>query len=237
MSLRDDVEVAARAAVWTDWKPRTAQSIPESGDIGLTNGDAVMLEGVWMYADLRDSSGLAQRLSAETAGTCIATYLRCASLIIRRFGGEIRSFDGDRVMAIFPLVNAAVSSALHIAGAVEEILRPKLELKFPALKASRGWYMEIGIGIDWGRAMVVRAGVRGSNDLVSIGAAPNVAAKLSDVKSAGKSIFITAPCYAVLRDEQRVSGSGDVMWKRIENQVVGGKSIEVYASGWYRKLR
>ena len=237
MSLKDDVSSAATTAIWTDWSPRESNSIPKSEDIGLTTGDAVGLNGVWLYADLRDSSGLAQRLPRETAATCISAYLRCTSHIIRHTGGAIRSFDGDRVMAIYKVVNTAVRTAQLIVGAVETILRPNLELRFPSLTGSNGWEMDVGIGIDWGEAMMIRGGVRGNNDLVSIGSAPNVAAKLGDVRSGGKSIFITAPCHSVLDDTQRYAPStGEDMWARVENQVVGGTTIVAYGSGWYKHL-
>lgn len=237
MGLRDEIDTASTTAIWTDWKPRKAGSVPHSQDVGLTTGDAIVIEGVWLYADLRDSSGLAHRFPREVAATCIGSYLRCTSHIIRHHGGEIRSFDGDRVMAIFQTVNTAVRCAQQIVGAVETMLRPKVELRFPSLKNSPGgWYMDAGVGVDWGGALMIRGGVRGNNDLASVGTAPNVAAKLSEMKSGGKSIFITAIAHTVLEAPQRYAGDGSDMWQQVGLLDVGGQNVSVYGSGWYKRL-
>jgi adenylate cyclase len=235
VGLADEIDTMATTAIWTDWKPRKSSTIPKTADIGLTTGDAVRVDATWLYADLRDSSGLVQRHSAEVAATCIGAFLRCASHIIRQRKGAIRSFDGDRVMGIFQTANSAVLAGQQICGAVEDVLRPSLNLRFPQLTKSGGWYADVGIGVAWGEALMVRGGVRGNNDLVSVGAAANIAAKLSDVRSGGKSIFITSLVHTVLDDAQRYANGVD-MWELVENQVVGGKVVSSYGSGWYKRL-
>src|ERR1700685_3548109 len=104
----------------------------------------------------------------------------------------MHSFDGDRVMAIFigsSKNTSAVRAAFSLNWAVKEVIRPKLRKKWPTSLAN--YTMHHGVGSDTGSALVVRGGVRNHNDLVSIGAAPNTAAKLSELRNS-PDIYITA---------------------------------------------
>lgn len=235
MGLRSTIDTDATTTIFTDWKIRDGRVVPESGDLGLIVNDAVKLDAAYLYADLRDSSRLAQMMEPIVAATAIRSYLQAASTIIKHHGGKIRSFDGDRVMGIYigdSKRNDAVTAAQHISWALEKVLRPKLELNFPGLK--KRWHMDQGIGIDCGETLLVRGGVRRNNDLVSIGSAPNVAAKLSDLKNAGKQIFVTSDVYHGLKSEQRDHITGGSMWEEMQAQVIGGRIVNVFCSAYHR---
>jgi hypothetical protein len=83
-------------------------------------------------------------------------------------GGDIRSFDGDRVMAVFlgnqKNTNAA-KSALKINWAVINVLRPKIHAKYPVL-ARDGFEIKHCVGIDRSDVLVARSGIRDHNDLI-----------------------------------------------------------------------
>jgi class 3 adenylate cyclase len=233
MGLKDEVETRATTTIFTDWKPRQGLVVPETEQVGLTTGDAVKLDAVYLYADMRDSSGLAQKLSPEVAGAAVRSYLEAATHIARHFGASIRSFDGDRVMAVFvgaEKCNSAVKAAQRISWAVEKVLRPKLYLRYR--EAEKMWYYDHGIGISAGTAMFIRGGVRNHNDLVAIGGAPNQAAKFSDIKSGGKQIFVSQLVYYSLLEPQKQTTLGTNMWERLPNEVVGGVSCPVYGSAY-----
>lgn len=237
MAFADDVREGVHSVLATSWNTRRGTVVPNTDDVTLSNG-AVNVSATYLYADLAGSSDLAQMAAADVVGKVIRTYLNAASRILRKFGGEIRSFDGDRVMAIFmgdDQGHNAVSAALGIHWAVHEVIRPQLEEKWPA--TLDGWQMKHGIGIDIGDAMIVRGGVRDNNDLISIGRAPNVAAKLSDLRE-GPSIYITRAVW----DEipygdcfvEKYDGTHD-MWPWGQTLTIGGEDIEVYGSRWMRR--
>lgn len=94
MSLKEEVETRATTTIFTDWKPRQGAAVPETDQVGLTTGDAVKLDAAYLYADMRDSSGLAQKLSPEIAGAAIRSYLEAATHIARHFGATIRALMG-----------------------------------------------------------------------------------------------------------------------------------------------
>jgi class 3 adenylate cyclase len=124
---------------------------------------------------MADSTGLAQRYKKFAVAKVIRCYLNAATRLIKARGGEIRSFDGDRVMGIFigdGQPSSAAKAALNLQWKVAEVLRPALKRKWPSFD----WTMRQGVGIDKGEATLVRGGVWGTNDIVSIGSAPNIAA-------------------------------------------------------------
>jgi adenylate cyclase len=109
------------------WDEREGRTVPDSDSVTLRNG-AVKLDAVFLYADLAGSSRLARVCQWQTTAKIIRAYLDVATRLIRAWGGEIRSFDGDRVMGVFigdtPNSNAA-NCAREIDYVVEKIIAPK----------------------------------------------------------------------------------------------------------------
>lgn len=140
--------------------------------------DGVYLDAAFLYADMADSTALVTNYSATFAAEVIKAFLVSACRLIRAKGGEIVSFDGDRVMAVFigdAKETRAVRSALAIDHVVSQVIRPT------AAKYHATYQLRHGVGIDSGRVLVARTGIRNDNDLVWVGRAANIAAKLSAV--------------------------------------------------------
>ncbi len=234
MSVADDVTTAVSDILKAAWSIRDGQVVPKTSDVVLKNG-AVRLEATYVFADLADSSGAAQKLKKTVTAKIIRCYLSAASRILRDRGGAIRSFDGDRVMAIFVGTSkntSAVRAALGISWALHEVIKPKLEQSWPTLPEF--WKPKHGIGIATGKALIVRGGVRDNSDLVSIGDAPNVAAKLSELRGY-RSIYITNAVYNNMHESVKTSEKGESMWTTANNQTIGGKVFGVKASSWQWK--
>jgi class 3 adenylate cyclase len=229
VGLHEDVEGALETILTAPWDVRDGNTVPESEDVKLKDG-AVNLQATYLYADLADSTALAQKVSPEIAARVIRAYLDMAVRIIRNEGGHIRSFDGDRVMGIFvggSKNTSAARAALAINYYVSQVLKSRFASDFPETVAA-GWSISHGIGIDSGDALIVRGGVRNNNDLVSIGQAPNVAAKLSDIRG-GAPIHITSTVYKYMGDTVKLSLTKS-MWKEAPVQTIGGRTISVYSS-------
>ncbi|MBB4687398.1 adenylate/guanylate cyclase domain-containing protein [Amycolatopsis jiangsuensis] len=231
MGLKEDVEAGVKGVLAPAWERRNGQVVPETEDIALKNG-AVDIDATYLYADMADSTGLAQRHKDSAVAKVIRSYLNAATRIIRYHGGAIRSFDGDRVMGIFigdGKNSTATKAALQITWAVQSVINPALKAKWTDLQ----WAMKHGIGIDTGSAMLVRGGVHGQNDIVSIGSAPNIAAKLSDIRSS-RSINISKAVYDKLNEKSKYS-SGVDMWTKEGQKEIGGKLVTYYGSSYHWK--
>jgi class 3 adenylate cyclase len=72
--------------------------------------------------------------------------------------------------------------------------------------------------------------VHGDNDIVSIGSAPNVAAKLSD-KRDWYETHISDAVYDLLNDSSKYS-SGVDMWTRLGSEMIGGRRVYQYGSAY-----
>ena len=228
MALSQDVTAGIEEVLAPAWNVIQGTVVPNSEGVVLKNG-AVNLDATYLYADMANSTALAQKYTREVTAKVIRCYLNAASRIIRARGGEIRSFDGDRVMGIFigkSKNTSAVKAALNLSWAVEEVIQPKLQAKWSDFT----WKMSHGVGIDTGEALLVRGGVRGNNDLVSVGRAPNVAAKLSEERTS-KRLFITSSVYNNMHDEVKYA-SGINMWSNLGSKSFGGNALTYYGSAY-----
>jgi class 3 adenylate cyclase len=235
MGLKEQLQTRVDNILSVTWNIRDGQVVPTTDGVNLSNG-AVKLEAAYLYADLADSTTLARDFDRKTAARVVRSYLHVMSKLVRAYDGEIRSFDGDRVMGIF-ITGAKRSNAakccLKMNWAFLNIVRPSIEAKYPSLKKG-GYTLEHCAGVDVGEVLMVRAGVRGSNDLISIGAAPNIAAVLSDFRAAPYRSYITSAVYRRLLDASKYSKGVD-MWKP-RSITVKGKEMTVYRSSYHWKV-
>jgi class 3 adenylate cyclase len=192
-----------------------------------------------LYADLADSTRLVIEQGPEIAAKVFSAFLVACTRLIRAKGGEIRSFDGDRVMGVFlghDKNTRAAKCALHINFAFQEIVRPRLEAKFPSLATSE-YELAHGVGIDTGDVLVVQGGIRNNNDLVWTGSAANVAAKLSAIRHDDLRTFITTTVHSALHKSARISNSNPPhnMWGSYRWDEVDGVD-NIFASSWQWEL-
>lgn len=240
MALKDDVESDIKKTVKTALSTTTRtsatdQSVPASEDLGYSEG--VYLPATYLYADMADSSGLVSASPADTVARVMKAYLVVSTRIIRSHNGHIRSFDGDRVMGIFAgtdRFNRSVKAAMQIQWAMKEHVQPAISSQFKSIKDS-GWKLNHGCGIASGQALLVRAGFRGNDDLVSVGDAPNLAAKLSDLRETYYKTFIGKGTYGSLT-EPAITTDGVNMWTGPYDQKMGGRTFEYYKTNFYWKF-
>lgn len=235
-TLYPSIESSVNDIIKASWNITNGTVVPETDDIVMKNGGR-LIDATYAYADLADSSTIAQSLKKETAAAIIRAFVNTATRIFRNYGGEIRSFDGDRVMAIFvgdDKNKKAVRAAYAINWAVEQVIRPAIK---------EGWsdgedFYKIShrVGIDTGQSLIVRGGARNNSDLISVGGAPNIAAKLSDLKH-GHATYITDRVLDDLDDELlyiESNGYKQKCWSSLYSKVqIGGTFNTVYGSNTY----
>ncbi len=234
MALIDELNKETTAIVTRVWTRRDGEVVPQPEDLGLTN-DAVDLQATLLYADLADSTELVLH-NQEIAAEVMKAYLRGATRIIRARGGEIRSFDGDRVMGVF--IGGTPNSSAAIAGLkinyfFQNILKPAFAAQYEATFPAK-FNLQQTVGIDTSKVMVVRSGIRNHNDLIWVGRAPNIAAKLSGLRDAGCVTYITKAVFDALNDDAKYGGTPKkVMWEaRTWNDGTSYGVRDVYRSGW-----
>lgn len=216
----------------TSWDVRDGTVIPESDTVALKDG-AVRIDATFLYADLAASSKLAEVCPWETTAKIIRAYLHIAIRLIRAYGGEIRSFDGDRVMGVFmgDLKNThAVKCAREIFWMTEKVLGPNATKKFNSIKNNEIKIRQC-VGIDTGSAVAVRAGIRNNNDLVWIGRSPSLAAKLSDLREFPYCVYVSDACMKKLPDHLKKNDNDQNIWEA-RSLNFGGNQLTVHRTSW-----
>ena len=228
MTLRDDLDAHAKKTFQEVWETRDGQVVPTASDVGLGN-DAVLLEGTVLYADLAESSALVSRYKPHFAAEVYKAYLYASARIIRSLGGEITSYDGDRIMAVFigdGKNSAAAKCGLQINWAVKDILQPAITKQYPSTK----FVLRQRVGIDTSGLFVARTGIRGTNDLVWVGNSANRAAKMAALETSYPT-YITAEVYNMLNEKSKMAGTPPRdMWTDLGTAALG---YQIYGSKFW----
>lgn len=195
------------AVLSTKYNERDGRVVPDE----VAANDAVKLEATFLYADLAGSARIAEVCPWDTTSKIIRAYLGCAVRLIRAYRGEVRSFDGDRVMGVFigeHHATDAVRCAREIDWCTVKLIEPKAKELFRSVR-DNGVKIQQACGVDTGIARAVKAGIRNNSDLIWIGKAPSFAAKLSDIRSFPYCTFVSSRVFAklppALRTQNNVS--------------------------------
>lgn len=233
----DSIETKLGEVLTDGWVPRDGRVVPKTENVDFKHA-AVKLEATYLYADMKDSTLLVKRFKPEFAARVIRMFLAGACDVIRAKGGHIRSFDGDRVMGIFigsSMRNDATNAALGINWVVDQVINPKVKTHLEKSKSSP-WSVSHCVGVDCGDAFIVRGGVRDNSDLVSVGRAPNIAAKLSAIRGESSPTIVTDTVYSYLNDATKLGGpKKENMFKGPQKRSIGPYELKTYTCGWTRR--
>lgn len=230
MAFTNDLTAEIIKILKEQWVTRDGTKVPDAPELKLAN-DAMKFTGTVLYADLADSTGLVMLQKPTFVAEIYKCYLNCACRIIREKGGEITAFDGDRVMAVFlgnGMATNACRAALAINHAVVKLLNPKVREQYPSLPAD--FSIKQAVGIDMSPLLVARTGIRGANDLVWVGRAANIAAKLCSLREGNYATYITNDVHTAAENSVRTSNDGkSSIWETHPQKV---RNLTVYRSAW-----
>lgn len=211
--------------------------IENKPDSKLTHGNTGLAgEFTFLYVDMRGSSTYTDEHRLQTIAKIYKAFHHCMVECVKAFYGNVRSFDGDRILAVFGgniKENNAIKCAMKMTGCRYDILQPKIKSAFGNDSFS------LGIGIATGNIMVVKAGVgydKNTRDLIWIGDAPNIGAKLSDDAESPYSIYICKDTFGRILDTNRYTYNNGIktdMWTKA-NFTFKKSTIEIYKTGYYR---
>lgn len=219
----------------TNFEQREGRVVPTTADVALKDG-AVKIEAAFLYADLAGSAKLSKTCPWTTTAKIIRAFLDCATRLIIKHGGHVRSFDGDRVMGVFmgdSKNSSAANCGREIHWAVRKIIQPAAFKQFKSI-SDNGIEIRNCSGIDVGEVRAVRSGIRDNNDLIWIGKAASFSAKLSDVRDEGYSTYISSRVYKQLNQTAKCDGNGKSLWLSA-SFVFAGEGEMVYKSNHWKK--
>lgn len=230
MGLKDELTAFCHDVFNSTWETTEGKKVPDEDSKLTLKNTAITIEGTVLYADLSGSTAMVDGYKNWFAAEIYKTYLYCCARIISAQGGVVTAYDGDRVMAVFigdSKNTNAVKAAMKIRWAVDNIIMPKKNEKYPKNTFS----LKHVTGIDTCELFVAKTGARGANDLVWVGKAANYAAKLNSLPAT--YIYITARVYEKLADVAKTT-NGKAMWEAVKWNTFNNETI--YRSSWHWSL-
>ena len=132
-----------------------------------------------LFADIRDSTGLAARLGNEAFRNLMARFYATAATVVDARNGIVDKFVGDELVALFIPGFAGHDHAEDAIAAAEELMEltghREAEPSIP-----------LGAGVHLGRAFVGTVGEEEALDFTALGDPVNTAARLASSASTGE---------------------------------------------------
>ncbi|MBO0947270.1 adenylate/guanylate cyclase domain-containing protein [Fibrella forsythiae] len=133
-----------------------------------------------LFIDIRNSTQLNLKYDAKELAKLYTAFTKGMIIAADFHGGKIRNIIGDRIMVVFPQA-ACFTSAVDCAITMNMV-------SAQINNAFKGAKFECGIGIDYGKMLVLKTGLyrrgdeRNTNrNLVWLGEPANIASKLTDM--------------------------------------------------------
>jgi len=148
---------------------RTVEKTPGGAEIELS----------LLFADVRGSTALAERIPAHEFSQLISRFYGTAARVVDRWDGIVDKFVGDEVVALFIPGFAGEDHASKAVGAARELLHET------GSGGGEPW-IPLGVGIHTGVAYVGRVGEDDACDFTAVGDSANTASRLAASAGAGE---------------------------------------------------
>ncbi len=195
--------------------PHVLETLLASPSVDMLEGERRLL--TVLYADLRGSTALAERLAPELLVAFINDYLGQMTEVVLAHGGTLDKFVGDEVMALF---GAPLPQEDHALRAV----RVGLAMQAHHHRVVEQWRARgvetagLGIGIATGELIVGEIGCEKRTDYTVIGPAANLGARICATAKAGQ-VLISPETYALVREQVEVEPVPNQHFKGISHPV------------------
>lgn len=208
-------------------------SIPARSSLTYTNGFYVNVTA--LFIDIVGSSDMTDSSKRPTLAKIYRSFISEATAILNDTDLKCKeiSINGDCVWGVFETpYKSDIDSVLAAAACLNSMIKI-LNYK---LKKKGYTQISVGIGVDYGRALMVKAGYSGSglNDVIWMGDVVNSACHIAN--KAGRDgrnpIIVSSVIYSNLSEENQ---------KLLSNTTINGKSyysgdiVNINMDNWYEE--
>jgi adenylate cyclase len=156
----------------------------------IRRGDGEKITAALWYSDLRRSTELSDRLSAEAFLDLLGRYFEMTAASVLDHGGEVVSLIGDAVLGLFRIEGAAEEACGRALAAANEARR-RLGAPSPA---EAGTAFDFGISLHLGEVIYGNVGVPERLQFTLVGSAVNEVVRVQDLtKTLGHPVLATGP--------------------------------------------
>lgn len=242
MALKQDIISTVKTILETNFTFEEVGYVPEISNSKLTfNSTGLKFTATVLYIDMRDSTEVLNKHNKPTIAKIHKAYLHTTVAITKSLGGEVRSFNGDSVLAFFQgTTKQSLSNAVKASMQIRYMIASddsginNLLSKYSAVN--------FGIGLDHGNVLCAKVGVGGDNntkDLIWIGNSINKSVIISDECSTTSHIGISKIVYDNLLDEVKFGTQEDHWGNKTKvniwqaySVIYNGKSETFYKTHW-----
>jgi adenylate cyclase len=149
------------------------------------NHGGAEVECTLLFADVRGSTGLAERLPPRDFNRLMGRFYDAGARVLIEHDAWVDKFVGDEIIGIFV---PALATDAHARRGVDAALAL---LRATGYGSAGGPWVPVGVGVNTGIAYVGSIGEENDTELTAMGDIVNVTARLSSVARAGE-VLITA---------------------------------------------
>jgi adenylate cyclase len=169
----------------------------------IRRGDGEKITAALWYSDLRHSTELADRLSAEAFLGLLGRYFEMTAAAVLDHGGEVVSLIGDAVLGLFRVESSPEEACGRALAAAREA-RQRLAASQPAAADAA---LDFGISLHLGQVIYGNVGVAERLQFTLVGSAVNMVVRVQDLtKQLGCPLLATAPFAGATKDLWRPLG-------------------------------
>ena len=179
----------------------------------IRRGDGEVVRAVIWYSDMRDSTGLADRLPMAGFLALLNSYFECAAGALLDAGGEVLLLIGDAVLGIFPVGEDDPSAAGAAARAVAAARDAEARIaRFNDDRRAAGEpEIDFGLGLHLGDLMFGNIGVPERLQFTAVGPAVNEVARIESLtKRLGRRVLLGPGVAGALDGEGEALGEWEM---------------------------
>jgi adenylate cyclase len=171
------------------------------------------VEGSMLFADIRGSTAMAERMSPAEFHALLDRFYTTASETVFAHNGMVDKFVGDELVAVFPPVYGARHAENAVATATAL-------LRATGHADPGGPWAPIGAGVHTGRAWFGAVGEGSHTEITVVGDAVNTTARLAAQAAAGEILVSTDTAVAAGLDPALQRRSLELKGKELPTEVV-----------------
>ena len=217
MSISDDIKEKVKNYLSSDpYNITEVDYVPSIEDPKLTfEKKGLSFYAVILYIDIRNSTKIIEQHHNYTVGKIHKAFMHIGTEILKQNSGEIRSFNGDSILAVFAGNKKVCENAVKTAMTIKYAVRDLCKVDF-----NKYHDLDFGIGIDYGKILVVKAGTprnANNNDLIWIAKEVNNAVKIGDMGKYPFNINISPIVYENINEQLKIIHSNFIFFESENN--------------------
>lgn len=176
-----------------------------------------------LFVDVRGFTTMSERLDPEKVVYILNKYLTMASGCVERNHGTLDKFVGDAMMAFWGAPLPQEDAVYHAVRTAMDIVEGAHQVS-EELKSEIGEELNVGVGVNYGPAVVGNMGSERHMDYTAIGDTVNTAARL-EANAPGGTVYISRSVADQLGERVTVTSLGGTI--RLKGKAEGFEVLKV----------